>query len=133
MSIFSLPRRHLPISTSPQSFSRTKIAFTGVLLSLGLSIAGCNNMVSVPAPDTQPIHTSPTHASKPGVDSKDSANTPTQCGPFNADDPMMCTMQYDPVCVTEKTATGTRQRTAGNACSACNTPQAISYVPGQCR
>lgn len=104
-----------------------------VLSTLGIGLAGCNNMVEVPAPATKPIHKTVVDAALNSDPNADKSVTVTKCPPFNYDEQMMCTMQFDPVCVTEKTANGVRQRTAGNACSACNTPEAISYTPGQCR
>lgn len=104
-----------------------------VLSTLGIGLVGCNNMVEVPAPATKPIHKTVVDAALKSEPNDANSSTVTKCPPFNYDEQMMCTMQFDPVCVTEKTANGVRQRTAGNACSACNTPEAISYTPGQCR
>lgn len=86
-------------------------------LPIGLALSGCDPMVTVPAPQTQPIDTS----DKPV----------TQCPTF---DPQktMCTMQFDPVCVKIKTPTGIDYKTGGNACSGCMSPDAINYVPGEC-
>ena len=107
----------------------TKSWLSSLSLASAILLAGCNNMVSVPAPDTQPIK-APNHTAIP---SHPNANTLVQCGPFDPNEHMACTMQFDPVCVTEKTPNGLKQRTAGNACSACNTPAAVSYVPGECQ
>lgn len=99
-------------------------------LTLGLTVTGCNNMITVPAPDTQPIRNT---SQDPNFSPEQATiHTPRKCPPFNPKVQKMCTMQYDPVCVKINTPTGISYRTAGNACSACNTAEAISYVPGQC-
>ena len=97
-------------------------------LPLGLSLTGCDPMVTIPAPQTQPLE-APAKQTTPPI--KYDKTTATQCPTFNPEK-TMCTMQYDPVCVKVKTATGISYRTGGNACSGCMTPEAISYVPGKC-
>ncbi|WP_201618232.1 hypothetical protein [Psychrobacter urativorans] len=94
-------------------------------LSVTLALTGCNNMPSISAPDTPPIHTQTTN------NQASSDKKLTKCPPFNPEQ-TMCTAQYDPVCVKVKNHTGVSYRTAGNACSACGTTSAISYVKGQC-
>lgn len=97
-------------------------------LSVTISLAGCNTMVDVPAPDTTPIQTLQALDSSNPVLNR---NNVTKCPPFNPEK-TMCTMQYDPVCVKVKTKLGTSQLTAGNACSACGSPEAIEYTNGEC-
>jgi hypothetical protein len=93
-------------------------------LSVTIALTGCNNMPSVTAPDTTPIHTPTTNQT--------SSNTSfTKCPPYNPEQ-TMCTAQYDPVCVTVKTDSVISYRTAGNACSACGTTVAVGYVKGEC-
>ncbi len=59
-------------------------------------------------------------------------NTLTQC-PASTSNKTMCTMQYEPVCVKTQTGSVISYRTAGNACSACNLPEAIGYTEGECK
>jgi len=59
-------------------------------------------------------------------------NTFTQC-PASTSNNTMCTMQYEPVCVKTQTGSMISYRTAGNACSACNLPEAIGYTEGECK
>lgn len=121
------------IKTTYKSFA------TSLCLALGLTLTGCNNMVDVPAPDTQPIHS-------PAIDHStgDALNGNVKDGNLNNNnektsqckgmDPtrVMCTAQYDPVCVKVKTPTGISYKTAGNSCTACLVPNVISYEPGEC-
>lgn len=93
-------------------------------LSATMALTGCNNMPSITAPDTSPIQT-------PATDYQEPNNPFTKCPPLNPEQ-TMCTMQYDPVCVTVKTGSVISYRTAGNACSACGTTAAVGYVKGQC-
>ena len=44
--------------------------------------------------------------------------------------PQICTMDYNPVCVTA--ADGSKQ-TYGNACSACGDSAVAGYTPGECQ
>jgi len=97
-------------------------------LPVGLTLTGCDPMVTIPAPQTQPLEAPVQPTTTPiKYDNK----TATQCPTFNPER-TMCTMQYDPVCVKVKTATGISYRTSGNACSGCMSAEAISYVPGEC-
>ena len=101
-------------------------------LSATIALAGCNNIQSIDAPDTSPIHTIEYDKNQSYITNKGSNSNPfTKCPPFNPEQ-TMCTAQYDPVCVTVKNTTGISYRTAGNACSACGTTAAIGYVKGQC-
>ncbi|MDN3398328.1 hypothetical protein QL919_06250 [Psychrobacter sp. APC 3426] len=96
-------------------------------LPLTLALASCSYMPDITMPDshtttpTQP-NTS-THQPPAGVFS--------QCPPFNPAN-TICTAQYDPVCVKTQTGSVISYRTAGNACSACSTPEAVAYVKGEC-
>ncbi len=94
-------------------------------LSVTMALTGCSTIAEVPAPDTTPIHTPVT--GNPVSNDK----TFIQCPPFNPER-TMCTMQYDPVCAKIKTGSVINYRTAGNACSACTTPEAIGYAKGEC-
>ena len=98
-----------------------------VSLALTLTLAGCSTLPSPATPDT----TSTPPAASPNELPK---GVFTQCPPTtaNAKD-TMCTMQYDPVCVKTKVGSVISYRTAGNACSACGTPEAIGYVKGECK
>lgn len=96
-------------------------------LPIGLALTGCDPMVTVPAPQTQPIEAS----AKPAPIKYDH-NSATQCPTFDPER-TMCTMQFDPVCVKIKTPTGIVYKTGSNACSGCMSPDAISYVPGECK
>ncbi len=95
---------------------------------LGLSmmtLASCNNIQSVNAPDTPPIHTIE-------YEKQISSDNPfIKCPPYNPEQ-TMCTMQYDPVCVKIKTNSGVSYRTAGNACSACGSTAALGFIEGKC-
>ena len=102
---------------------RSSVTLVG--LSITLVLVGCNNIQSVNAPDTIPIH-SIEH--NPYVSSD---NPFIKCPPYNPEQ-TMCTAQYDPVCVKVKTKSGISYRTAGNACSACGTTVALGYVKGEC-
>lgn len=43
--------------------------------------------------------------------------------------PQMCTMQYDPVCATDR---GGVQRTMASDCSACGDRRVVGYTLGEC-
>ena len=116
--------------------SLSQLSSLSSLLLLGLSatiaLAGCNNIQSIDAPDTSPIHTIEYDKNQSYITNQASnSNAFTKCPPYNPEQ-TMCTAQYDPVCVTVKNTTGISYRTAGNACSACGTTAAIGYVKGQC-
>lgn len=103
---------------------KSKAALLSAALSLPLLLAGCNN--------TQPAKTmesSTIHAPKSDTSKADSAFS--TCPPFNPDK-NICTMQYDPVCVKVKDKSGIHHKTAGNACSACGTPEAVGFTQGEC-
>ena len=113
MMKFILNRQH-------KRFTVSKIM--ALSLTTGLLMTGCvtaEESNSVPNPNT------PT---------PDNSIMITQCGAFTPDkEQVMCTMQYDPVCVKHKATNGQiSYKTAGNACSACTTATAISYTPGEC-
>ena len=66
-----------------------------IALSMTMALTGCNNMPSIDAPDTTPIHTP--------ANPQDSANIIfAKCPPYNPEQ-NICTAQYDPVCVPSKT------------------------------
>lgn len=94
-------------------------------ISIAMTLAGCSNIPSTAEPDTTTIHTpSPTQQAP-------SDKLFIKCPPHNPEQ-NMCTMQYDPVCVTTKVGSVVSYRTAGNACSACGVTAAIGYVSGRC-
>ena len=95
-----------------------------VMLLATLALSGCNTTVEIPTPSTTPIKLSDTSPTP-------SAGAFTQCPPFNPDN-TICTAQYEPVCVKSQDGSTISYRTAGNACSACATVEAISYVEGEC-
>ena len=92
-----------------------------------LGLAGCNNISpnSNSMPDSTPIQPPASNTSQPPK------GIVAQCPTFNPEQ-TMCTAQYDPVCVKTQVGSVISYRTAGNACSACSTPEAISYVKGEC-
>lgn len=94
-------------------------------LSVAMTLVGCSNIPSVAEPDATSNHIPPINQPAP------SDNLFTKCPPHNPEQ-NMCTMQYDPVCVTTKVGSVVSYRTAGNACSACGTTAAIGYVKGEC-
>ena len=101
-------------------------------LSATMALTGCNNIQSIDAPDTSPIHTIEYDKNQSYTTNEGSHNNAfTKCPPYNPEQ-TMCTAQYDPVCVTVKTKSGVSYRTAGNSCSACGTTAAVGYVKGQC-
>jgi len=112
--------------------NRLPVSWQSCLSLLGftatITLAGCTSMVNVLAPDTKPIHTPHSASTDNPVSNADFF---TQCPPFNPKN-TICTMQYDPVCVKVTTNSGISSRTAGNACSACGTSEAIGYVKGEC-
>ena len=98
-------------------------------ITLTLGLAGCNNISpnsnSSPMPDNTPIQPPASNTSQPPK------GIVAQCSTFDPEK-TMCTAQYDPVCVKTQVGSVISYRTAGNACSACSTPEAISYVKGEC-
>ena len=113
-------------------------------LALGLPLCACNNMVTIPEPDTQPIRSpdssNPDNSApdnrtpeidQPNIKTSNGDEDTSQCKGM---DPtrIMCTAQYDPVCVKVETPTGVSYKTAGNSCSVCLLPNVISYVAGEC-
>lgn len=86
-------------------------------------LTGCSSSINISAPDTAPIQT---------ITSNDQPSSiGVQCPPVNPKN-TVCTAQYEPVCVKSQSGSTISYRTAGNACSACVTPEAISYVEGEC-
>ena len=92
---------------------------------MALALAGCNNLPSTNTPEPPILDTStPNNQAL-------SDKVPTKCPPYNPEQ-TMCTAQYDPVCVKVKSGSVISYRTAGNACSACGSTSAVSYVQGRC-
>jgi len=98
---------------------------SSLILSLVLALTACNSTLNTATPTTVPAQSSTNN------NSQMLENTLTQCPPF---DPVntICNAQYDPVCVKTKVGSVISYRTAGNACSACSTPEAIGYTKGEC-
>lgn len=103
---------------------KSKAALLSAALSLPLLLGGCNNTQPAKTIDNTTINTPMPKTSTP-------ENAFTTCPPFNPDK-NICTMQYDPVCVKVKDKSGIHYKTAGNACSACGTPEAIGFTQGEC-
>lgn len=111
-------------------YSALKTLLSTVLLSSTLAVLiGCQNANISTASSNNHETVS---QDNPAIDNSIQGES-TQCGPFNPNEMVICTMQYDPVCVTQKQADGTiSYRTAGNSCSACSTAESISYIEGEC-
>lgn len=93
-------------------------------LTLTMALASCSSLPN-------PTNTKPTQPAK--TDSTLPQGSFIQCPSANANaGDTICTMQYDPVCVKTKVGSVISYRTAGNACSACNMPEAVGYVKGEC-
>ncbi|WP_201632105.1 hypothetical protein [Psychrobacter immobilis] len=94
-------------------------------LTITLGLAGCNNISSNSnlMPDSTPIQPPASNTIQPPK------GLVAQCPTFEPEK-TMCTAQYDPVCVKTQVGSVISYRTAGNACSACSTPEAVSY--GEC-
>jgi len=95
---------------------------SSLILSLVLTLTACSSTLNTPT-------NVPTQSST--NNSQMLENTLTQC-PTSRSESTMCTMQYDPVCVKTKVGSVISYRTAGNACSACNIPEAVGYAKGEC-
>lgn len=113
------------LSKSSLSFLKLSTCKLSVAISFTLALASCSNINNTILPDSTPIQPPTSNTSQPPK------GMVAQCPTF---DPKktMCTAQYDPVCVKTKVGSVVSYRTAGNACSACSTPEAISYVKGEC-
>ena len=98
---------------------------SSLILSLVLALTACSSTLNTATPTTVPAQSSTNN------NSQMLENTLTQC-PTSHSESTMCTMQYDPVCVKTKVGSVISYRTAGNACSACNIPEAIGYTKGEC-
>ncbi|MGP9689306.1 hypothetical protein ACT3TH_09115 [Psychrobacter sp. AOP22-C1-C5] len=96
-------------------------------LTLTMALASCSYLPSPAMPETTP--TQPAKTTNPLLKGNLTQCPPTTSKPGDT----MCTMQYDPVCVKTKVGSVISYRTAGNACSACNMPEAIGYVKGECK
>ena len=97
---------------------------SSLILSLAIALTACNSTLNTATPTTVPAQSN-------NNNSQMLENTLTHC-PTSHSEKAMCTMQYDPVCVKTKVGSVISYRTAGNACSACNIPEAISYTKGEC-
>jgi hypothetical protein len=95
-----------------------------LILSLAIGLTGCSYVSDRVAPTTTPIQSTTDN-------SQLLEDTLSQCPSYNSEN-TICTAQYDPVCVKTKVGSVVSYRTAGNACSACSTPEAIGYVKGEC-
>lgn len=101
-----------------------KIGF--IWLTSTLALSACDSPLVKTAPNTTAEVITDNNAPKNSM--KDAALS-IQCPPFNADN-TVCTAQYDPVCTTVKEGLKVSYHTSGNACSACSSPAAVSYVLG---
>ena len=95
-----------------------------LILTLALAVTGCSSMFNV---DTSGQTSTP---SNPDI-SQQFEGALTQCPSANPTN-NICTAQYEPVCVKTKVGSIVSYRTASNACSACNIPEAIGYTKGEC-
>ena len=98
---------------------------SSLILSLVLALTACSSTLNTTTPTTVPAQSSTNN------NSQMLKNPLTEC-PTSHSEKAMCTMQYDPVCVKTKVGSVISYRTAGNACSACNIPEAIGYTKGEC-
>ena len=90
-----------------------------LILILVLALTGCSSMSGqTPTPSSPDI-------------SQQFEGALTQCPPANPAN-NICTAQYEPVCVKTKVGSIVSYRTASNACSACNIPEAVGYTKGEC-
>ncbi|KAA0915517.1 hypothetical protein [Psychrobacter sp. ANT_WB68] len=94
-----------------------------LIITFTLGLAGCNNIS--PMTDSTPTKPPASNTNQPPQ------GIVAQCPTFDPEK-TMCTAQYDPVCVKTQVGSVISYQTAGNACSACSTPEAISYVKGEC-
>ena len=98
---------------------------SSLILTLVLLLTGCSSMSDMGTSGQSPTPPSPDITQK-------FEDTLTQCPPANPTN-NICTAQYEPVCVKTKVGSIISYQTASNACSACNTPEAIGYAKGECR
>lgn len=116
----------MPTHNAPRHMTLSPMSLKTSLASLGLAavlaLSGCTTNTTTATPNT-PVNNQPAQF-------EDSPFT--QCPPYNPEQ-TICTAQYQPVCVKEKTGSTISYRTAGNACSACGSETAIGYVEGECR
>lgn len=96
-----------------------------LILTLVLALTGCSSMSDMGTSGQSPTPSNPNSSQK-------FEDTLTQCPPANPAN-NICTAQYEPVCVKTKVGSIISYQTASNACSACNTPEAIGYAKGECR
>ena len=95
-----------------------------LILTLALAVTGCSSMFNV---GTSGQTSTP---SNPDI-SQPFEGALTQCPPANPAN-NICTAQYEPVCAKTKVGSVFSYRTASNACSACNIPEAVGYTKGEC-
>ena len=92
---------------------------SSLILILVLALTGCSSMSGqTPTPSSPDI-------------SQQFEGALTQCPPANPAN-NICTAQYEPVCAKTKVGSVFSYRTASNACSACNIPEAVGYTKGEC-
>jgi len=104
---------------NPSSFKPSLL-----ILTLALVLTGCSSMSDIGTSGHIPTPSSPDI-------SQQLEGALTQCPPANPAN-NICTAQYEPVCVKTKVGSVVSYRTASNACSACNIPEAIGYTKGEC-
>jgi hypothetical protein len=97
---------------------------SSLILILVLALTGCSSMSDI---RTSGQTSTP---SNPDI-SQPFEGALTQCPPANPAN-NICTAQYEPVCAKTKVGSVFSYRTASNACSACNIPEAVGYTKGEC-
>ena len=97
---------------------------SSLILILVLALTGCSSMSDIGTSGQIPTPSSPDI-------SQQFEDALTQCPPANPAN-NICTAQYEPVCVKTKVGSIVSYRTASNACSACNIPEAVGYTKGEC-
>ena len=96
-----------------------------LILTLILVLTGCSSISDMGTFSQSPTSSNPSSSQK-------FEDALTQCPSTNPAN-NICTAQYEPVCVKTKVGAIISYQTASNACSACNTPEAIGYAKGECR
>jgi len=106
------------------TINKSSLKPSSLILILVLALTGCSSMSDVGTSGQTPTPSSPDI-------SQQFEGALTQCLTSHSES-TMCTMQYEPVCVKTKVGSVISYRTASNACSACNIPEAIGYAKGEC-
>ena len=107
------------------TINQSSFKSSSLILILVLALTGCSSMFDVGTSGQTPT------PSSPDISEQFEGAALTQCLPANPTN-NICTAQYEPVCVKTKVGSVVNYRTASNACSACNIPEAIGYTKGEC-